>query len=125
MRPSFVLIIAGIFLVLTGIFYTLQVTVPAYRFSVLMGGNIIMALVVLLSYGVVRKQIAERPQAFVRGVYGANLLKLMICLVSFLIYALLDRKNIHIPSLFILFGIYAVYTAAETWYLTKLAKGVK
>jgi len=67
----------------------------------------------------VNKQVDSRPQAFVRGVYSASFLKLMVCMVSILVYVLLNRTHIHKPSVFVLFGIYAVYTVVETWVLSK------
>jgi Ca2+/Na+ antiporter len=46
-------------------------------------------------------------------------------MASIMIYALLNKKDIHKPTLFILFGIYAVYTAVETWLLSRQAREVK
>ncbi len=125
MTRYFVLITVVVFLLLTAVFYLLQLNMPEYRFTVLMTGNLVMALLTLLSYRIVRRQLNQRPEAFVRGVYGATLLKLMVCMFSILLYVLLNRANIHKPSLFILFGIYAVYTAIETWLLSKMAKEAK
>jgi hypothetical protein len=90
-----------------------------------MGGNLIMLLLSVISFFIVRKSIRERPEAFVRGVYGATFLKLMVCMASIMIYALLNKKDIHKPTLFVLFGIYAVYTAVETWLLSRQAREVK
>jgi len=98
---------------------------PEYRFGVLMTGNVTMAILSLLTYFIVRKSIDSRPEAFVRGVYGATFLKLIVCMVSVLLYAMLNRKDIHKPSLFVLFGIYAVYTAVEPWMLSKQAREIK
>ncbi len=90
-----------------------------------MVGNSIMAILSILTFFIVKKQMNEKPEAFVRGVYGATFLKLMVCMAAILLYVLFDRKNIHKPSLFILFGIYAVYTTMETLLLMKLAKQAK
>ena len=117
--------IVVIFIALSGVFYYVKVTQPEYRFSLLMGGNVIMALLSVFTYSIVRQQMNARPEAFVRGVYGATFLKLMVCMASILVYVVLNRKNIHKPSLFILFGIYAVYTAVEAWLLSKLARQAK
>lgn len=125
MRKYFPLVIILIFIVLSVIFYSLKIYTPAYRFNVLMTGNAVMAILSVITYFIVQKTIHEKPEAFVRGVYGATFMKLLICIASVLFYALLNKKNIHKPSLFILFGIYAVYTAVETWLLSKLARGTK
>jgi len=125
MKHSFTITVLVLFLVLTGIFYYLKTAAPQFNHTLLMVANGLMAGLTLVSWQIVRKQLAERPQAFVRGVYGATLLKLMICIGSILFYVLLNRKNIHKPSLFVLFGIYAVYTTVETIMLSKLARQVK
>lgn len=125
MRRNFVLVIAFIFLLLTAIFFVLKTSAPAYRFYVLMTGNAVMAVLSLLTFFIVQKTMNDKPEAFVRGVYGATFLKLLICIGSILFYALLNRQHIHKPSLFVLFGIYAVYTAAESWMLSKLARQAK
>lgn len=125
MKKQFVLIITSIFLLLSALFYGLKIYAPDYRFAVLMIGNIIIASLSIGSFLIVTKSINERPAAFVRGVYGATLMKLMVCLSSVLVYALLNKHNIHKPSLFMLFGMYVVYTSAETLLLSKLARQAK
>jgi len=79
----------------------------------------------MLSLGtflLVEKQVDGRPQVFVRSVYSASFLKLMVCMVSILVYVLLNRANIHKPTVYVLFGIYATYTITETWLLSKLVR---
>ncbi|MES2702064.1 MAG: hypothetical protein V4649_05465 [Bacteroidota bacterium] len=122
MKKKFTIIIVAIFVVLTVAFYALRTYAPAYHFVALETANGLMALLSLSSYLIVRKQMDSRPEAFVRGVYSASFLKLMVCMVSILVYVLLNRAHIHKPSVFVLFGIYAVYTAVETWLLSKLAR---
>ena len=125
MKQRFITSIIIVFIILSGIFYGLNVYFPAFSFDALMVGNGIMAILSILTFIIVKKQMSEKPEAFVRGVYGATFLKLMVCMAAILLYVLFDRKNIHKPSLFILFGIYAVYTTMETLLLMKLAKQAK
>jgi hypothetical protein len=125
MKKSFIGASIVIFIILSILFYLLKTYAPAYRFNVLMGGNLIMLLLSVISFFIVKKSISERPEAFVRGVYGATFLKLMVCMASILIYALVNKHDIHKPTLFILFGIYAVYTGVETWLLSRQAREVK
>ena len=82
-----------------------------------------MAILSISAYLMVQKQMDNNnPQAFVRGVSGASFLKLMVCMVSILVYVLLNRAHIHKPSVLIMFGIYAVYTIMETILLSKLVR---
>jgi hypothetical protein len=125
MKKQFTLIIIVIFVLLTAVFYGINKAVPEYKFSVLMTGNVVMAVLSLVSYFLVVKQMNERPEAFVRGVYAGTFLKLLVCMAAILLYVMLNKPNIHKPSLFVLFGIYAVYTIAETWLLSKIAREAK
>lgn len=122
MKKQFPIVIVIIFVLLTVLFFAMRSFAPAYHFVALETANGLMALLSLSSYFIVRKQIDSRPQAFVRGVYSASFLKLMVCMVAILVYVLLNRARIHKPSVYILFGIYALYTIVETWILSKLAR---
>ncbi len=124
MNSRYLLIIGFVFLGLCGIFYWLRMAYPAFSTGLLFGANVLMAVLSIGSYLIVKKTLGERPQAFVRGVYGATFLKLLVCLVGILTYVMLNRQNIHKPSLFILFGIYIVYTTVETWMLSKMARKI-
>ena len=125
MKNNFIIIILGIFLLLSGIFYALKIYVPEFSYSVLMTGNTVMAVLCIVSYILVTKQIGGRPDAFVRGVYASSFLKLFVCMISILVYAMVNKPHVHKPSIFVLLGIYAVYSATETIILSKMARRVK
>jgi hypothetical protein len=122
MKRQFMISVVVIFATLTAVLYALRINMPAFRFSVLETGNTIMALLCLVTYLLVNKQMDGNTQAFVRGVYSASFLRLMVCMVSILVYVLLNRAHIHKPSVFVLFGIYALYTIAETWLLSRIVR---
>jgi hypothetical protein len=125
MRKHFVTTIIVLFLILCAFFYALKIYAPAYNFEALIIGNIVMAVLSISTYYIVNKQFNQRPQAFVRGVFSATLLKLMVCIFGLLIFVFIDRQHIHKPSIFMLFGIYAVYSITEAWLLSRLAKQAK
>lgn len=122
MTRYFSLVIVILFVALSAIFYMVQTYAPAYKFNLLMTGNIVMALLSFITYRIVKKQIKSKPQAFVRGVYSATFLKLMICMIGIVSYVMINKPNIHKPSIFVLFGIYAIYTFFETITISRLAK---
>lgn len=122
MRKRFLVTIGVVFVLLGAGLFGLKKFVPAIDLVALEIGNCIMALLSLVTYGLVKKQKEGRPEAFVRGVYSSSFLKLMVCMISILVYVLLNRSQIHKPSVFMLFGIYAVYTIMETWLLSKLVR---
>jgi len=125
MNKKFLLSIVIAFIILSIAFYALKIYVPAYRFVTLMTGNVIMAALSVSSYLMIAKQMDNRPAAFVRGVYGSSFLKLMVCMIGILVYVLINRPDIHKPTVFMLFGIYAVYTSIETVLLSKQAREAK
>ncbi len=98
---------------------------PDYSLVVMETGNIVMAVLSLTSFMLVKKQSGKNAAAFVRGVSGASLLKLMVCIVGVLVYGMINRANIHKPTIFVLMAIYAVYAAAETILLSKMARAMK
>lgn len=125
MKKGFISAILILFIVLSALFFGLRSAAPEYRFVLLMGANVLMAVLSLAGHAIVMKQVAGRPQAFVRGVYASSFLKLMVCIAGILGYVLINRHDIHKPSLFMLFGIYAVYSIIETWLLSKMARDAK
>jgi hypothetical protein len=125
MKKQFIIIILVIFVVLAGIFYAMQVYAPQYHTTALHVGNVVMAMLSIISYYLVMGQIKSRPQAFIRGVYSSSFLKLMVCIIAIVTYAMVNKATLHKPTLFTLFGIYAVYSIIENWMLSRLAREVK
>lgn len=111
-----------ILLVLDVTFRILGRRAPEYHTTALEIANFIMAGITLAVFALVNRQIDNRPNAFVRGVYSGSLLRLMVCMVGILAYVLMNKSKIHKPSVFIMFGIYAVYSATETVLLSRTAK---
>ena len=121
----YLLILFALFILLSLGFQMLTRFDPAYNFMALMGGNVLMLLLCIIAMLLVRKRIGQRAESFVRGVYSATFLKLMVCLAAILVYVMLNRETLHKPTLFVLFGVYAVYTGVETWMLSQLARKAK
>lgn len=111
-----------ILLVLDVTFRILGRQAPEYHTTALEIANYVMAGLTLAVFALMNKQIDNRPNAFVRGVYSGSLLRLMVCMVGILVYVVLNKSKIHKPSVFIMFGIYAVYSATETAMLSRTAK---
>jgi hypothetical protein len=107
---------------LTGLLILLFRQRPEYDLTALLSANGIMFILSLAAWVILRRNVGERPQAFVRGVYGATMLRLFVCLVGIMSYALIRKPNVHKPTLFIMFGIYAVYTVIETMTFSQQAR---
>jgi len=125
MKNKYIAAIVSVFVVLSIFLFMLDKYVPAFGFTVMEIGNAVMLTLCLGAYFLVMRQIGKTPGAFVRGVSSATFLKLMVCMVAVLVYVLLNRVHIHKPTVFVLMGIYAVYTVVETNMLSKLAREYK
>jgi len=88
----------------------------------LQGANILLAILSLISTMIVNKQITQRPQAFVRGVYGGTLLKMFIIIIALVSYVVVNKEHFHKPSIFVVFAIYMIYATTESVFLSKKAR---
>ena len=121
-KQKFYTIIAVVFIALSIVFYIVNQWDPAYKLPILIIANALMAVLCGISYVLVTRSISDNPHAFVRGVNGASLLKLMVCMIAALIYIGIYRSQVHKPTIFVMFGIYIVYTGIETYVLSGLAR---
>lgn len=114
----FVLILA----VVSAVLVAIARSHPAYDLTALLIANGVMFILSFAAWAMLRRNVGERPQVFVRGVYGATMLRLFVCLVGIMTYALMKRPAVHKPTLFVMFGIYAIYTIVETAAFSKQAR---
>lgn len=125
MKKTFFLLTIAAFILISAVLAALRIYAPAYNYTVLMTGNVVLALLSIISFTVVTRQINDKPDAFVRGVYASTFLKMIISMFAILIYVFINRGSLHKPTIFSLMGIYAVYSAIETWLLSKMARETK
>jgi ACR3 family arsenite efflux pump ArsB len=93
------------------------------HYTVLLAGNIVLAVITWLSYVMARKGLAAaNNQVFVRMVYASTLSKLFLCLIGITIYVLVKRPDVSRATIFTLMFLYLVYTVVETLSLYKLLK---
>ena len=72
-----------------------------------------------------RAILSNNPNAFVRGVYAAMIIKLFVCMIAVLVYAFIKTSNVNKPALFTSMGIYILYTSFEVAGLMKAARKKK
>ncbi|CAL1516865.1 hypothetical protein [Chitinophaga sp. MM2321] len=90
---------------------------------VLMAGNLVLALITLVSYMMSRKGLASSNQhAFVRAVYGSTLSKLVLCVLGIVTYVLIYKPHVSKLTIFMLLFLYLVYTVFETLSLYRLTR---
>lgn len=117
----FVLITAALFLLQTWLLQTLGV-----HYEVLVAGNVVMALITLISYSLNRKGMtSDNPNVIVRSVYASTLAKLMLCVVAIAVYVVVNRTRISKATIFLFMFLYLVYTVFETSHLLRTSKQQK
>ncbi|UYQ91652.1 hypothetical protein MKQ68_16305 [Chitinophaga horti] len=128
MTDKFFWNLISVFAILNGLIFGFkgQLESGGNHIWVLAGGNAILAVVSAISYFNTRNGLANaNNQVFVRSVYASTLAKLMLCLVGIGIYVLVNRERISKSTIFMLMGMYVVYTVFETFSLQKLLRRKK
>ncbi|XZF16055.1 hypothetical protein ACTHGU_07945 [Chitinophagaceae bacterium MMS25-I14] len=125
MKNKFIPAIIILFVVISVVIYLLHSSNASYSLPLLMGGNTMMLALGFISFLMIRDKAGSRAQTFVNGVNSASLLKMMVCIISLVIYVFLNKKQLYKPSLFVLFGIYIAYTFVETILLAKIVREEK
>jgi len=91
--------------------------------DVLIIGNTLLFTITLISFLLANRGLTNpNPHAFVRSVYGSIMIKLVICLAAAFIYIGSYKKDLNKPALFIIMGLYLLYTFIEVSLLMKLLK---
>lgn len=88
--------------------------------NVLQIANLILFAITFI--GFLLQQLSLRssnPQAFIRSVYGAIMLKIFICMIAVFSYAFVLKNNLNKPSLFTSMGMYILYSIVEVSVLMK------
>lgn len=91
--------------------------------DVLIAGNLFLFIITFVSFLIAQKGLQQKnPHAFVRSVYISIIFKLFVCIIAAFAYIATYRKAINKPALFILMGLYLIYTFLEVAQLTRLLK---
>lgn len=123
MNKLYFILLGSIFSVLLSAIYFWCKQHPEYDLPALVVANSLLCLLSVVSFYMLKSKLKNgRPQAFVNGVYGATLLRLMTCMACISLYLFMNRGHLHQASVFAMMGLYIVYTAYETIALSKIAK---
>lgn len=120
--------IVGLFVALNSFYLLGQGWLNKYglSFNVLMGGNLILFIVTITSlYFHVKGFLHKNIQVFFRSVYGALMIKMLICAAAVIVYAMIAKPNINKPALYICMALYFVYSFMEVRMVFRLLKQKK
>jgi|HubBroStandDraft_6_1064221.scaffolds.fasta_scaffold726338_2 hypothetical protein len=97
-----------------------------FSIPVMLSGNLILFFATLGSFVFYQRSLQNNnTQFFLRMMYSGLLLKMFVCVLAVLAYALVVRSEINKPSLFICFGFYFIYTFVEVKILMRLTRQQK
>lgn len=86
-------------------------------------GNIVLILATgISSYLYHRSLLNNRTAVFMRMIYGGMFAKMFICLIGAFIYIVIAQKNVNKGAIFVLMGLYLLYSFIEISILLKLSK---
>lgn len=123
MNKTILLVVTALCIVLALGIWQLCRYYPLFDRTALLVADLLMYGLTLAAFAMNKESGTARPQAFVRGVYGATMLRLFVCLVGFVGYALFSKGHLYKPTLFVMFGIYVLYMAVETIVASRRARG--
>jgi hypothetical protein len=91
--------------------------------DVLIIGNLILFAITMGSFLITKRGFNTTNQhKFLRGVYSGIMIKLFLCMIAAFVYIAIYRSHVNKAALFILMGLYLVYTFIEISARTKLVK---
>ncbi|HRP89087.1 MAG TPA: hypothetical protein PKX92_03515 [Edaphocola sp.] len=114
-----------IFLVLIGLAYLLNFsTQGGYDMKALWIGDTVLALLSIMAYAMAEKSIKnDNPNVFIRAKMASTLIRLMVCVIGILVFVYLNNKSAGTkPTIFLLLGMYVVYTILESAVLSKMGR---
>lgn len=117
-----------LFVILNAIFIVFKSWLVKYAigYEILLIGNTVLFTVTIVSlYFHIKGFLHKNVQVFFRSVYGALMVKMFLCATAVVVYALLARKNINKPAIFICMALYFVYTLTEVRMIFRLLKQQK
>ena len=90
---------------------------------VLLGANIIFFIIFLLAFFMQKKALKNaNPNVFIRSVMGGMMIKMFLCIIAIIAYALAAGKSVNKMSIFIAMFFYLIYLSVEVMVLMKLNK---
>jgi hypothetical protein len=88
-------------------------------------GNFVLFIVTYLSLTILLKAVASKTNTqFMNAFYGSFMLKFMLIAISAFVYIYVTKKP-NKNAIFLLFGVYLIYTFLETIAIKKSLKMLK
>lgn len=115
-------LVIGVFAALLALAYALGSKNPdSYNMPMLIAGDAILALLSIVAYVMADKSLSNpNPNAFIRAKMGSTMLRIFICVAGIATFAYLNGKAPDTkPTIFLLLGMYVIYTILESAVLSR------
>jgi hypothetical protein len=122
MKFNFYTIIGCLFAVLSIIIYFMANTL-AMNFALLMGGNFVLMLVAVLSYYVIKKDVAnQNARKFVNKMMASTMIRFFSCLLGITAVIFYFKNTLPHINIFMLMFLYMIYSMVENYFVIKESK---
>ncbi len=118
-------LVIGVFIALLGLAYGLSGKNPeSYNMPVLIAGDAVLALLSIVAYVMANNALkSPNPNAFIRAKMGSTMLRIFICIAGIGTFAYLNSKAPSTkPTIFLILGMYVVYTILESAVLSRKSR---
>lgn len=118
----------SVFLVVAGLSLLLKdrLAEKGVDWLVLFCGNFLVFAVTLAAFGLTNRALrSEKPQAFVRAMYGGFLIKFFVLALAAFVYIMVAKKGVNKTALGACAVLYILYTAIEIRGLMQMLKEQK
>lgn len=115
-------LVVAVFAVLLALIFALVNRTPdSYDLNMLIAGNAVLAILSIMAYVMVNNALkSPNPNAFIRAKMGGTMLRIFISIAGIVSYAYLKGKTPATkPTIFLLLGMYVIYTILEAAVLSK------
>ncbi|MBK8711214.1 MAG: hypothetical protein IPL97_04925 [Niastella sp.] len=87
------------------------------------GANLFFLFISILVFFIQKKALQNKnPNVFIRSIMSGIIIKMLLCIIAVLVYALAINKNFSAASILIGLFIYMAYLSAEVMVTLKLNK---
>ena len=89
-------------------------------------GILFLSILIMSTYAFASLTVNDaNPNKFVRTVMASTMIKFFVGILGVGTMLLILKKTLHKPDLFLLMGIYLIYTITEAVFLAKIARAPK
>lgn len=99
---------------------------PVFTPLVTIAGITFLVAVSLVTYGFAIRTINDpNPNKFVRTVMAMTMIKFFVCAIAAFILIAILQKQLNKPDLYLLMGVYLIYSIMESIFLSQEARNNK